>query len=279
MKPSNPSLLRSILALFMMTALSAVSGCADDTSESTDEAVASDEQDFVSKGGVTLTSPDDGDLRISLMMLDGTKPSTRNSRFVKATVSRKRKSFGAFCDVSARASSELETARIGCAVRVATVSNDDDEALSFDVVVERTPAGGESIALANVAYDGDGTFLGDEAAVIGHVGERAPLLLAAKESTNANRNVLLVARRLLDATRPLLTEKVWCDDVEASLAVKAARLHLGEEMDLSVALALGRSGILERTVTRSVLSTPGDLSKGLLSADAITTSLREALAP
>src|SRR5262245_57901587 len=89
--------LQSLLSCLAITAI-ALSGCASTEPDATPSGASdAQEQDLVSRGGVTLTAPSDSGLKISLMMLNGVQPRTKNMRFIKATVYRRGKSFGAFC--------------------------------------------------------------------------------------------------------------------------------------------------------------------------------------
>lgn len=253
-------------------------GCADPSSD--DAPASPDEgaqvQDLVSRGGVTLTAAGDADLRISLLMLDGVKAKTKNKRFVKATIYRKSKSFGAFCSIRGEVSATRQVATISCNIGVATVSNDDDESLGFDVVLARGPAG-ESVTLAGVSYAGDGTFLGKEAGIIGHE-DAAPLPLTVKEASNMDRNPLLLARSLLDATKPLLGKKVNSDEVDAPVAVKSASFSLDQKLELTTWLALGRTGRLHAELDPvSLLKSPGSLATGLLDKAGLIVRLEGAL--
>ncbi len=266
---------RSLLFCGLVGLSLASAGCAEDTTGSPEEAAA--EQDFVSKGGVSLSAPGDKDLQISLLMLDGVKAKTKNKRFIKATVTRKGKSFGAFCSLRGQIVSSEQRAIVSCAIDVATVSNDDDESLGFEIMMTRT-RGQDLFVLRRADYSGDGTFLGKEAAILGHTDDTTDLELSAREAKNENKNVFLLARTLLDAASPLLSEKVKSEDVDAPVAVSAVEVSLADTMTLQTSLALGRTGRLHAAADEvSVLSTPGDLSKGLLAAPALTAKLKAAL--
>jgi hypothetical protein len=267
------------LSLLSLVAVTAFVGCAEPSSSDAPQAntEGAQEQDFVSRGGVTLKAPSDSALKISLMMYKGAQTRTRNQRFIKATVYRGAKSFGAFCDMSGdHDSASKSSAKISCSIGVATVSDDDNESLGFDIVLKRDGSS-ESITLDNVFYSGDGTFLGDQAAIIGH-NEEPALKLDAQEANNNDKNALAFARTLLDATKPLLSERVQSEEVNQPVAVKSASFYLDSKLDLNVSLKLGRTGALYASLPKqSLLKTAGDLSQGVLDAAAITTKLKAAL--
>jgi len=211
------------------------------------------------------------------MMYRGTQTRTKNQRFIKATVYRGSKSFGAFCDMSGDIdSASKSSAKISCALNVATVSGDDDESLGFDIVLTRNGSE-ESVTLENVFYGGDGTFLGEQAAIIGH--DDAPALkLEANEANNTDKNALGFARVLLDGTKPLLSERVQSEEVNQPVAVKSASFFLDSKLDLNVSLALGRTGALRASLDKqSLLKTQGDLGQGVLDAAGITAKLKASL--
>jgi hypothetical protein len=266
-----------VLAVSSAVVLSSF-GCAETSgAEAEPEALA--EQDFVAKGGISLAAASDADLKISLMMLDGVKAKTKSKRFIKATVTRKGRSFGAFCNLRVELEGSSRVATVGCSIGVETVSNDDDESLGFDVVLTRT-AQGESITLENGSYAGDGTFLGKEAGILGH-GEMGPsekIALTAREGKDANKNVFLLARSVLDAAAPLLAEKVKSEEVDQAVAVKAVSLFVDEKMEANGSLELGRTGALSASLKKvSLLATPGDPSKGVLAPSALAAKLKGAL--
>jgi hypothetical protein len=263
-------------------ALAVLTGCA---SEEAAPAGAGDpaaaEEDFVGKGGVTLTSAADKDLSISLMMLDGVKPKTKAKRFIKATVSRKGQSFGAFCALSGQVEKASQRAKIGCSVGVTTVSNDDDESLAFDIVLARG-AGGDVFSLEGVSYSGDFTFLEKQTKILGYRDEMErgdwKLALTAREGKDVNKNVLLLARTMLDGSAPLLAEKVKSEEVEQPVSVKSLSFFLDEKMSASVALTLGRTGALRASVDEvSILVAAGEPAKGTLASSAITAKLKAKL--
>jgi hypothetical protein len=264
-------------SVVIAVALSALAGCSESEPASPEaEGQAGQEQEFVARGGMTLKAPTDADLRISLMMLDGVRAQTKNQRFVKATVLRGSKSFGAFCDLTGSIEKDSQSAKVSCNIGVATVSGDDDESLSFDVVLSRTPDG-ESVVLSNVSYAGDGTFLGNEARIIGHDNDR-PVPLTVQEANNVDKNAFQFARVLLDATKPLLAERVISEEVNAPVVVKSADFHVDTKLNVSVSLTLGRTGQLSTSLApQSVLTSPGELSTGVLAASGITKRLKAAL--
>lgn len=267
-----------LLSLLSLVAVTAFIGCAEpSTNASSGIGEGAAEQDFVSRGGVTLKAPSDSALKISLMMYTGTQNRTRNQRFIKATVYRGSKSFGAFCDMSGQHdSASKSSAKISCNIGVATVSDDDNESLGFDIVLKRDGSS-ESLFLDNVYYSGDGTFLGDQADIIGH-NEAPALPLEAQEANNTDKNALAFARVLLDSTKPLLSERVQSEEVNQPVAVKTASFYLDAKLDLNVSLTLGRTGALSASLPKqSLLKTAGDLSQGVLDAAAITTKLKAAL--
>lgn len=271
--------MRTLLAaaVSLTLAVLALPGCAEDGSAPEGEAAT--EQDFVGKGGVTLTAPGDKDLQISLMMLDGVKAKTKDKRFLKATVTRKGKSFGAFCNFGVTLEGASRVVGIGCNMGVTTVSNDDDESLSFGITMRRTPAG-DTFVLADPSYSGDGTFLGKEAAILGHTdaayGFELPLV--AREGKDASKNVFLLARTLLDGAAPILAEKVRSEEVDAPVAVKSLSLSVDEKLDVSTSISLGKTGRLHASLDKvSLLAKPGDLSKGTLASAAITAKLKAEL--
>lgn len=270
--------MRSSLAAVVAVAVLALAGCAsEEAAPSEGEAAA--EQDFVSKGGVTLTAPGDRDLQISLLMLDGVKAKTKGKRFLKATVTRKGKSFGAFCNFGVTLESASRSVGIGCNMGVATVSHDDDESLSFGITMRRTPAG-DTFVLSEPSYSGDGTFLGKEAAILGHTDAATgfELPLVAREGKDASKNVFLLARTLLDGAAPLLAEKVRSEEVDAPVAVKSLSLSVDEKLEVTTSLTLGKTGRLHASLDPvSLLATPGDLSKGMLASAAITAKLKAEL--
>src|SRR5438477_1417893 len=113
--------------LALLAAMAACGG-ADDSTEGGSEA------DATQFGGTTLTSSADPGLRIKIQMLDGVQSKTHNRRFIKATVSRGGKSFSAWCDQ--RGAKDVDGSvvhTVSCSKGVTTVSNDDDESLSFDI--------------------------------------------------------------------------------------------------------------------------------------------------
>jgi len=233
------------------------------------EPTAEDVQAFASRGGVTLEAPSDPGLRISLMMLDGVQPQTKNQRFIKATVFRGGASFGAFCTLRGDLTSSRQRAIVACSVDVATVSDDDNESLAFDLVVTRA-GGRETVTLEDVLYAGDGTFLGEEAKTIGHEDER-PLALTAREADNLDKNAFAFGRLLLDAIEPLLAKKVHSDEVDAAVAVKEASFFAHPDMSVHASLRLGQTGqLFEPVRPQSALVVPGDLAKGLASRATLT---------
>lgn len=272
-------LIEAATLAIVTASLATLAGCA---AEEDAPAAAAAEQDFVSKGGVTLTSAGDRDLSLSLMMLDGVKAKTKGSRFIKATVSRKGKSFGAFCNLRGEVEKTSQLAKVSCSIGVETVSNDDDESLGFDVVLRRDAAGKTTFTLEDVNYAGDGTFLGKEAEILGDMDVMGrtnfALALDAREGKDPNKNVFLLARTLLDATAPLLAEKVKSEEVEQPVAVKSLSFGVDAKMSMDVSLALGRTGRLFASVDGvSVLVAPGEPAKGTLAAAAIESALKAKL--
>lgn len=273
---------KTALVASTVVALAALTGCASE--EAAPAGVgdpASAEEDFVGKGGVTLTSAADKDLSISLMMLDGVKPKTKAKRFIKATVSRKGQSFGAFCSLSGEIEKASQRAKIGCSVGVETVSNDDDESLGFDIVLVRGAAG-DVFSLEDVFYSGDFTFLEKQTKILGYTDEMErsdwKLALTAREGKDPNKNVFLLARTMLDGAAPLLSEKVKSEEVEQPVAVKDLSFRLDEKMNASVSLTLGRTGALRADVSDvSVLKAAGEPAKGTLAPAAITAKLKAKL--
>jgi hypothetical protein len=233
------------------------------------------EEDFVSRGGATLRSVADPDLRVSLLMLDGVQPSTRHRRFLKAVVFRGDKSFDAFCTLRGEVSEDRERAIVGCGIEVSTVSGDDDESLGFDFVLTRA-AGTEMLTLENVFYSGDGTFLGTEAEIIGHEGA-GPVTLTKREASNVEKNPLALGRVLLDAFKPLLADRMFSEEVASEVDIKAASFRVDAEMTASASFRLGLTGQLSEFVAgQSVLSEPGNLASGTAPANVITARVKEA---
>ena len=271
--------MRSALLLPLALGSIVLSGCAepeaDGASSPADPIV--DEQELVSKGGVSLRAASDPGLRISLMMLPGVKTKTKNQRFIKATVSRGSKSFGAFCNLHGERTATTSKAVVSCSLGISTVSNDDDEALVFGIALERT-ASGETVSLEDVGYSGDGTFLGTQAAILGHDGSPS-ISLSAQEANNPAKNVLQFARTVLDGTGPLLAERVISEaNGGEPFAVKSLSFTLDTKLMMSTVLRLGRTGRLWQAIPeQSLLEVPGDLSKGVLDQAEITVRLKAAI--
>lgn len=249
-----------------------VAGCA-----SSSEPSAEGTQDFSSRGGITLEAKSDPELRISLMMLDGVQSHTKNLRFVKATVFRGETNFGAFCSLRGELEKADERAIVSCSMDVATVSDDDNEGLSFDLVLA-TKEGKETVTLEHVSLAGDGTFLGDEAKILGHEDE-APLALETREGDDLDKNVFALSRVLAGAVRPVLGTKVKSEEADALVVVKSASYSLETNMTMTTSLDLGQTGQLHETVAPiSVLREEGNLAKGVLDTQGLAARLEASLA-
>jgi len=235
-----------------------------------------DDADFVSRGGASLNVEGDPALSISLLMLRGVQPSTKNQRFIKATVARAGESFGAFCNVHGDVEDALRVATITCSIGVTTVSDDDNEFLSFDIVVKRA-GGSETLTLERVGVSGDHTFLGHEAEILGHEDE-PPISLRAREAQNPDKNALTFARTLLDATEPLLPLSIVAEEIGEPVAVKSVGFTVDQKLQMSTVAKLGRTGMLSAVIPeQSLMVVPGDLSKGVLDAAGIAARLQAAL--
>jgi hypothetical protein len=245
--------------LLLALALTVV-GCAAPTSDSEETS-----EDLVTGAGVTFSARGDAALKINLKVADGIQPKTKNKRFIRATVTRDKQSFGMWCTVGGQVG---VSSKIDCSDYAATVSNDDDESFSMTFVKK-----GADYALS-VDYSGDGTFYGDRVELLGARELDLDVSRGAKSSADP-----FVMASDLDSRLAALIGVTVPNHETRPLPVQSISFDLTNEMDLSLTLSLSKTGRVTASPAKnvSVLKTPGDLSSGLASATALKSRILAAM--
>lgn len=107
------------------------------------------------------------EVSLKLEMLSGRTPTTQGKVFTKLTVtnSKLKKSFHLWCSLSGSVENLDYRQEALCRKELATVSHDDDEALS--VGIERTVGARRTFTQVTMSQTGDGTMLANELKILG----------------------------------------------------------------------------------------------------------------
>jgi hypothetical protein len=218
-------------------------------------------------------------LVITARMFDGSQESTKNKRFTRVTLVRGETDKGYWCDSHTRLGAEQHgRVRIRCGTYVETVSNDDDEAFSFDLIGEGDGAGSLSFRLDNISYTGDGTFLADHVEhLVGEVDdwsgiswdlEDTTIALSADKRGDAKTDPFTLASEVSATLGSFIGGKVYYDDVEDKLTVRALSFDIAHDMTVGVYATLSKSGSIGVSTPQrvSLLSNAGELASGYASA-------------
>jgi hypothetical protein len=238
-----------------------------------DETTADAESDLAGFKGRSFK---DGGLQIKLEFKDGIQASTQNKRFIRATVSRGASNFGAWCTLQGASA----TTSVSCRLGATTVSNDDDESLSFEV--ERSGNAANPKYELSFDYRGDETFLGKEFGVLAGSSSShnatGVSLTPSKKATLPEHDPFALADAARAGLDDLAGVKVLDADLGASVAVKAYAFSLSDKMDMSVTAFIdtrnSRSVSAKKAI--SLLKTPGSLASGLASRAEIATRTKAA---
>jgi hypothetical protein len=269
-------------AAFLASTCASLTGCGaaadrDDAEDTTEESELSTSEALTFKGTT------DTALSIKLEVLDGIKTTTMNKRFIKATARRASKSFESWCSLSGSSDGTRTKTRVECSVGVETVSNDDDESLTF--ALESDDAGA-TFVLTDREYVGDGTFLGDEATVIGAgsmwdpPSEATPLAAKRGSKLTTERDPFAVGALIHEALAGVTGASFYLSDLGVSVPVNGyASWNLSEKVEFSTRFAVGKTRTNTEFVPSgvSVLATAGDLSTGLAAPADITARVKAAL--
>ncbi|MBI4043021.1 MAG: hypothetical protein HY391_06060 [Deltaproteobacteria bacterium] len=241
---------------------------------------------------VEFQATDDPDFRVTIEMFDGAKKKTENKRFIKATVSRNGNSFSTWCqEFTGVASSDGSVeSELGCTLGVSTVSNDDDESLTF--VLRRYYASEfETFYLLHkFDYVGDGTFLRKEVEILtGKKFNRVDDSFVEEQITLEMEDTGSDPEKDMNAFWHYLTrvlEGVVGKEVDLSenqRGFKIASIEYGVDHELNLAmtvvLTFGRNDSRETMIhiAISLLKEEGKLRSGLLSARGVQRRILKAI--
>jgi hypothetical protein len=256
----NPA--QSLVALLAVLSLNA---CASSTGEDEGPTEDSVEQDLAAFRGSSFKA---GALSVKLEFKDGVKATTLNKRFIRATVTRGSKSFGAWCSLRGDGAVASKSDLVDCSLGVSTVSNDDDESLAF--TIQRSGAASAPTYKLSYDYAGDGTFLGNEFDILAGSGANTDGKLdlsVTKRGTRVENDPFVLADSIHEALGGLLGMRVLDSGLRAKIAAKSYDFSVSDRMDLTLSVGLdangGRSVTAEKSV--SLFATPGSLTSGLAS--------------
>ena len=242
------------------------------------EAVTADESELREFNGTELSSSDG--LKIKLEMVDGTKPRTKDRRFIVGKFTRASKSLTLWCDASVTAQKlQPLITRVRCAKGAATVSHDDDESLTFEIVRKDDALEGE------ISYGGDGTILGDDFALLAgrpaHGSDEATLALSLRSGgDNVDKSPFALLDRVAGATKAMLgkTKHIQDDGVDARVKITSLDATISDRMTVSFLPRFAASVHLSTTNDdASLLRTAGQLTSGIVTESTMKDRFKVAL--
>jgi hypothetical protein len=256
-------------------------GCAQPAGEDvTHGGEVTDESELRGESRAAELRSGDG-LTVKLQMLDGTKRHTKNRRFIKGRFSRGNKSVTMWCDSLVEAAkNEPVVTKIRCTTGVATVSNDDDESLTFEIVRKGDETKGE------IGYFGDGTFLGDQFKVLAgpQASDRHEAALALTVSSNPDsidKNPLTLVDRVAAASNAMIgkTVHIQDDDVDARVKIKSLTALISDKLVVSFIPRFGGTRDFDayQNDDVSLLEDAGQLGSGVVSEATLTDRMKAAL--
>ncbi len=237
-----------------------------------------DESELREFAGTELASSNG--LKIKLEMVDGAKPRTKNRRFISGKFTRGSKSIKMWCDSSVSAQkNQPAISSVRCTKGAVTVSNDDDESLSFEIVRK------DGALEGTIDYAGDGTFLGEDFAVLagrnaqGSDQEKMPLSVRSS-GDNVDKNPLLLLDRVEGAAKSMLGKTVHIQDdgVDARVKITSLDVLVSDRMTVSFVPRFASSvHIASNDDDASLLRTAGQLASGIVAESTLKDRFKVAL--
>lgn len=171
-------------------------------------------------------------------------------------------SFSAPCTISGKLTEDKLQQDVSCTLVTESVSNDDDEELSFTI---RETANRRSLdittELRSVTYVGDLTGLGEELTVLfqnltedtfDSIPESTLLENTSTTSDDPEKNPLALAAYISKSLTPLLEKKVYSRELDAEILVKSVNYFVSDRLDVRLTLNLTYDGRVSVDLPKSV---------------------------
>ncbi len=166
-----------------------------------------------------------------------------------------------------------------CTKGAVAVSDDDDESLTFEIVRKDSALEGE------IAYAGDGTFLGEDFAVLAgrpaQGSDEAKRALSVRSSgDNVDKNPLALLDRVAEATKAMLGKTVHIQDdgVDARVKITSLDVLVSDRMTVSSIPRFASSVHLwSNDDDASLLRTAGQLASGIVTEATLQDRFKVAL--
>lgn len=212
-------------------------------------------------------------LKIGVQELRGVKGNTKNNLYVKVSVKRGSKRFDVFCRRMGEVSKASFENILTCSKVAETVSNDDNEAMLFDIAWEQSPQKQE-VRVQKIERFGDGTMLGEDVEILTGLkfndhkirGLEIPLV-------SVNRRVVTAFTQiasLRNAVENLIGLKATIKDgrISVDVPVKSFRMTVNPDMSVILSAEFDTSEFQRielpgsKTIEFSMLNYPGELDSG-----------------
>ncbi len=267
-------MLRRWMGVSFVISLTAL-GCA---SSSQDTVPDTDEADLSQFPGTVFKTSDGLSIRIE--MADGKSPRTKNQRFIRGTATRDGSQYGAWCFM--RGANRLKkTTTVSCSVGATTVSHDDDESLTFDVICDEETGH----CTLDRRYGGDFSFLDRQARIL--LGNRSESekevhdasLTVVKKGESLSKDPFALASRIHQALAGIVGVRVHIDDLDTDAPSTGYEFRFNNEVNVDFQPAFGNSHstLNSHLATVPLLESAGDLSSGMTDSATILTRAKAAL--
>lgn len=225
-----------------------------------------------------------GDLIVTVQSFDGVQQNTKNQRFTRVTIARGDDEKGYWCGRKGLVTGTSQTVRLTCGDYAATVSNDDDEAFSFEVVM-RDEDGGTTYGVEAIDYVGDGTFFGDDVErLVGQVTNWSwpsfdDIPLDADKRDTLTRDPFTMMTTTLDKLTGLFGTELYSEWDEETFKVRRISIDVDNDSEFGLNAA-NMGGDVSATMPErlSLLRYPGKLGGGYVNGDELIQRVQDGFA-
>lgn len=229
----------------------------------------------------------DTDLKITVQELHGVKATTKNNLYVKVIFERAGKSFSVFCTRQGKVRLEGSTNAIYCVDYAQTVSHDDDESFEFSVTEQTNSEGETSLAVEQIGYGGDGTFLAEKVQTLSGMSwndrRRENLVIGLRPLHARSLPAFEKTQTVLKALRPLvaMSMPIRAGRHDLEVPIKEFSFDIQNDGELNISASLDGSAFKAiqikdpEALTTSIYKTPGQLSSGFRNTTTLKTQVRQ----
>ncbi len=214
----------------------------------------------------------------------------KTKRFTSVTVTRNGESFKASCDPIGTVNSNLVMSAMDCGIYEESVSNDDDETLSFRIAFNEEKDR-YNYLLDNIGYTGDYTPLGEQVAIllgntdnsnweIDHINIDLEPDSPSNSVVDINQDPIAFVKYLNEVVRTFLNKEIYYKKLDATAKIQQLRYSIKNDFTMGFYLTIIRgeedfSYAPGKKV--SLLNTQGDFTKGIVSKEELTKRISKIL--